>query len=268
MAYIERDLEKILLGVEYFIIPNDEIKNLDEYLRENCFTLMQSENEDTCLKETKLINNSINLYRVVLSFFNEDEEIYKNFNNNLIDNKNDFKKIIKFYDDFHLKDLKKYQKEIFKIEMSLREIFTFIFLNRYPDSDNILSEYSFKNKDKFSILENEFFEFNFNDYIVIENKIKGLEIKDVLKILYNSENFDNFKEDLQERGIKEQKHIDFFLSIKENLGLFKEIRNRAMHNKRVFESDNDEVNYNKVKEKIKRRIEEFKQENFEEVKNG
>ena len=275
-----------VIKVEYFIIPGDEITgNLEEYLKENCFTLdrerqawnpnlqnLKKEGESDFSFETKLINKKINLYRVGLSFSPFGDEgkedyfkgVYENFNDNLMgDGK--FKKVVKFHDDFHLKDLAEYQKEIYEIEMSLREIFTFIFLHRYKDTENFLYEYNIKNKENKTDMENEFFEFEFNNYIKmgLKDKLKGLENEDVLETLFNSDDFNKFKENLQSRGIKEEKHKNFIRSIKEDLGTFKDVRNNIAHNKKIFMDDKRKEIYDEAKENLKKKFDDFKRENFE-----
>ena len=277
--------EEELLVVEYFIIPNKEIKNLDSYLREKCFTLNEIGGEDVFLAEAQLINEKINLYKVRLDFIidiNEDrkheeeggesifyhfERIYENFNDKIKSDEK-FKKVVKFYDDFHLKDLLEYQKEIFEIEISLREIFTFIFLNRYPDHEDFLSEYKV-NAENETELENKFFGISLFDYIRLDrNNLKGLENKDVLDIIFNSESFENFKENLNNRGILNGKHKDFILSIKEDLQKFKDVRNNVSHNRKIFENENKKDDYLQAKSNLKKKIKEFKEENFEEDRNG
>ena len=238
--------------------------------------MYEKEGESDFLSETKLINKTINLYRVSLSFSpfgGEGEEdyfkrVYENFNDNLTNLKDDgkFKKVVKFHDDFHLKDLAEYKKEIYEIEMSLREIFTFIFLHRYKDNQNILSEYNIKNKENKTGMENEFFEFEFNNYIKmgLKDKLKGLENEDVLKTLFNSDDFEKFKENLQSRGIREEKHKIFIRSIKNDLQIFKDVRNNVAHNKKIFMDNEERVKYNIAKKNLKRRFKDFKSENFEE----
>ena len=244
------------LKVKYFIILDNEIKDLSSYLKENCLTFDETDKEYVFLDGPFLINKVINFYKVTLIFypFNEYEtlkRIYENFNNNLTED-NKFKKVVKFYDDFHLNDLSKYQKEIFKIEMSLRQIFTFIFSHRYKDTENLLFEYKF-NKENKTNLENEFFQLDFNDYIDPNSKLKNLESKDILNILFNSDNFEKFKENLQERGIREEKHKDFILSIKEDLQAIKDVRNNIAHNKKIFTDDKQEQNYCKARDEIEKK---------------
>jgi hypothetical protein len=180
--------------------------------------------------------------------------------------------ILKYNDEVTQKEYKNYAKEIYDLEMGLREIISFIFLNSYKeDYYNLLRETRVKvqpldknnipNKEYYeSHFENEFFFLLFSDYIKI-SELKELKSLDLIEIITNSNDYDDLKQKIQNRGIVKKEYQDFLAGIKENLDPIENLRNCIAHNR----SFTDKIinNYVKVKKILGDKIDNF----WNEVKN-
>lgn len=180
--------------------------------------------------------------------------------------------VLKYNDEAIQSEHQIYSKEIFDLEMKLREIISFIFLDTYKeDYYNLLREVEPKPQrlDKNNIphkeyyenhFENEFFFLLFSDYIRLNN-LKELKKSDLIEMIINSNKFDDLKQKIQNRGIVKEKYQDFLAGIKENLDPIENLRNCIAHN-RSF-TDKMINNYVKVKKIIEGKIDDF----WDEVKN-
>lgn len=159
----------------------------------------------------------------------------------------------------------KYARDIFNIEMHLREVAAFIFVDTYKeDFYNLLKEINVKISGKkgeglneqyfIAYFENQFFHLEFSQYLRL-NTPKGLKLEDLEDIIVNTENYDEFKKNIQSRGIINKKYQDFLAEIEGNLDPIKKFRDCIAHN-RSFNRDTED-SYNKAKEKLKRAIEDF-----------
>lgn len=163
-------------------------------------------------------------------------------------------------------------QDIFDIEMKLREVLTFIFLNRYPNAPyDVLSEFKHKpksdrlhTKDSTSkreetlkpLFENEFFHLLFSDYIKLDHHaLKPIGNDDVISAITSSENFKALQNQLTARGIQNEKHNDFIASIKDSLQSIETFRNCIAHNRAY--SDKERENYERSLEHILKEINDF-----------
>ena len=214
---------------------------------------------------------------LVLKYFeiNFDEigtevtKIIKDFNENLKDSEKIIL-VLKFYDSDLLNFLSNIYKELFKIEMKLREIISFIFIDTYKAGDNLLKDVNLKprfegknnlQKDETQRreylskrCENEFFHILFSDYNRL-TEIRDLKHEDLYLIAEISNNFEEFKKNILNRGIKESSYLAFLNNIKPVLSKLENIRNCVAHNRML--DINDLENYEKYFEEINKQIEEF-----------
>lgn len=174
--------------------------------------------------------------------------------------------VLKYNDEAMQKEYKNYTKEIYSLEMRLREVLSFIFLNTYRENYyNLLREIKAKvqplnknnipDKDYYeSCFENEFFFLLFSDYIRINN-LKELKKSELIEMIINSNKFDDLKQKIQNRGIVKEKYQDFLAGIKENLDPIENLRNCIAHNR----SFTDKIinNYVKVKKILEDKIDDF-----------
>jgi len=180
--------------------------------------------------------------------------------------------VLKYNDEVMQSEHQIYSKEIFDLEMKLREIISFIFLDTYKkdfynlvkdidvtiqplNGNNRADEEYFKKH-----FENEFFFLPFSGYIRINN-LKELKKSDLIDTIINSNKFDDLKQKIQNRGIIKEKYQDFLAGIKENLDSIENLRNCIAHNR----SFTDKIinNYVKVKKILEDKIDDF----WDEVKN-
>ncbi len=164
-------------------------------------------------------NHSITLSKFIAGFsldINEDiKEIINEFGNSLNDDEN-IDVAFKYFDESMLNKHKNYAQEIFEIEMKLREIISFIFMDTYKDEYyNLLKEINVKaqplngnNKPDENYfknhLENEFFFLLFNDYIHL-NELKKIDQNDLMEMIITSNDFDELKQSIQNRGDYQRK---------------------------------------------------------------
>jgi len=178
--------------------------------------------------------------------------------------------VLKFYDSDLLNFLSNIYKELFKIEMKLREIISFIFIDTYKSGDNLLKDVNLKprfegknnlQKDETQRreylskrCENEFFHVLFSDYNRL-TEIRDLKHDDLYLITEISNNFEEFKNNILNRGIKEDSYLAFLNNIKPVLSKLENIRNCIAHNRML--DTNDLENYEKYFEEINKQIKEF-----------
>ncbi len=178
--------------------------------------------------------------------------------------------VFKYKDDYLFDNLNKYYKEIFDIEMDLRTIIGFIFIDTYGDDFyNLLRDFDIKlkyepknkgEKDRElkkrfgDNLENEFFYLLFPDYQNF-SRIKSIKIEDIISFLGGSRDFKEMQGKVNNRGIKKEEYVDFLSSIKEDLDSIENIRNCVAHNRTPA---NEEVeSYENSKIKIEQKLKDF-----------
>lgn len=123
-----------------------------------------------------------------------------------------FVRLVKFVDELRNLEYQKYYNEVAEIEMKLREVFSYIFYNRYlVDEVDDLNEYNAKplgepqKSDYITRLENPFFYFNFNGYNDYFQKPRVIPIdlkdfKDHISKIRNTADFEALKEVLEVKG--------------------------------------------------------------------
>ncbi|MEK6746988.1 MAG: hypothetical protein AABY33_08160 [Pseudomonadota bacterium] len=185
--------------------------------------------------------------------------------------------VVKFYDPILYKQHETIYQEIFTIEMSLREVLTYIFLNRFPENphnllqytnitplyqDKTLAKYIDKRANEHSNnYSNEFFYLLFSHYTnLLDNK--KLSEQDVTNLLTETETFEQFRNIILDRGVQNETHKDFLLSIKAILTPIENTRNCIMHNRSL--SDDLKSDYERAKTELLDKIENFWAGNYED----
>jgi hypothetical protein len=199
----------------------------------------------------------------ILDLEEDLNEIIQEFGKKLQEDEN-IDLVLKYGDEGMQVEHQKYAKEIFDLEMKLREIISFIFLDTYKgDYHNLLREVDVKilNKNNKpngeyynSHFENEFFFLLFSDYAKL-NELKELKQPDLMEMIINSNDYDDLKQKIQSRGIIKKEYQDFLAGIKQNLEPIENIRNCIAHN-RSF-TDTIIENYEEAKKNLEGTIDEF-----------
>jgi len=193
------------------------------------------------------------------------KELIQEFGDHL-NNDDNIKVVFKYSDELMFENHKNYVKDIFELEMKLREVISFIFIDTYKENYyDLLNEMKIAikpvNKNQKadetyykSHFENEFFFLLFSDYIHV-NDLKDLNQSDLMDMIINSNDYDELKQKIQTRGITKKEYQDFIASIKENLRPIEDLRNCIAHN-RSF-TDNILENYNQAKDNLNTIVNDF-----------
>jgi len=145
--------------------------------------------------------------------------------------------IVKTFDSILYKTAEKYYNEIIKLEMKLRNVLTYIL--SYDDKsieDQLFKNFGIDRSQKINYedirkkYENGLFYIYFNHYasFSVPKKIKADQIAELLQDL-TIQTFEDFKNKISNRAIKEDRHTDFLLSIKNKLKPLEDMRNAIMH---------------------------------------
>lgn len=185
-------------------------------------------------------------------------------------------RVIKFVDELRNIEYQKFYTEITEIEMKLREVFSYIFYNRYAsDEVDELNEYVIKlpadppkKNEIIERFENLFFYFTFNGYKDYFQKPRDIpydikELKDLILKIRNMVDYEALTEILEVKGLLISKHKDFILSVKEDLDSIEKLRNCVAHNRtatsRIIDS------YKRSKLKLEQQILDFWNEEKTEI---
>jgi len=181
--------------------------------------------------------------------------------------------VIKYNDEVMAISHQEYAKEIFELEMKLREAISFIFLDTYKeDYYNLLKDIEINiepidkkskpDEDYFKAhFESELFFLNFSAYSKLNDTeyLKGLKYTSLIEAIKASNSYDEMKQKIQNRGIRKKKYQDFLARIKENLDPIEKLRNCIAHNRSIERSSNNKmiVNYERARDKLKESIGDF-----------
>lgn len=218
---------------------------------------------------TEIENDNFNPLENIANFNPSPVENSKKILESFIDLISDMEKIFtfKFHDDCLFKKLSKYYQEIFEIEMKLREVLTFMFIDTYKeDYYNLLydidlneNDNHFSDDDKEEILannfENEFFYMSFGTYQKLKSTNKNIEIDKLIPIIDKFDEINSLKYRFENRGIIDIFYKDFLAKIKDNLSNLKKVRNCVAHSRDP--TTGEIVNYEKSLRDIKKAINEF-----------
>jgi len=177
----------------------------------------------------------------------------------------------KFNDSTQFTLLSGLYDELYHIEMKLREAISFIFIDTYQDNfydflrdidltpqferkPNLRKDEEERKVYLKKRLENEFFHILFPQYCKL-TQLKPLKHSDLLFIAEISNNFDEFKSNLVNRGVRKEDYLDFLNSIKEDMESLDAVRNCVAHNRTPIDEELD--NYEKSKEELNQKIDDF-----------
>lgn len=157
----------------------------------------------------------------------------------------------KFYDEVQLVDTQSLFSNLYKMEMNLREAISHIcFHTYYPDFQNLTQDLQRRPKLPqgqavvlWQRFENELFYFAFSDYKELLT-LKSLNHSDIIDCIERSANFDEWKDKMISRGIKDEQYIDFIASIKVELEALEETRNQIMHHRFMSAEDKNRFHTN------------------------
>ena len=172
--------------------------------------------------------------------------------------------VARFHSPAQLRHHEGLYRDIYEIEMRLREVLTFIFLDKSParpygfldgnaiklqgDKSNQSPEY-LKAHD-----ENQLFHILFDDYDDL-NQNPVAKPTDLLPLIRTSISFDKLREAVSEAPIKPGKHADFLLALSELVPTIEAVRNAIAHNRDL--SIRARENYDLVRPRLNKAIDDF-----------
>lgn len=167
--------------------------------------------------------------------------------------------VYKFEDSRFLEIRKQFFEDIYRVETSLREVMSFIFLTTYYDFGDFLRDLKvgditgklwLTQDDLRNSFENEFFYISFKDYRnLLELKpIKELKGEIVENLIVDSHTYEDWKRRIKDRGVRDEPYAVFIESIKQDLSCLEQFRNAVMHNhyfnprlKQEYEKSRDSI---------------------------
>jgi hypothetical protein len=239
------------MKVNFQIVHDSE--NIDEMLfdaMKEAYENLYIEKSDDVLKSFYEIKYDFQLRnsKSIAGFEIEVEEIsaedYDTFLKNIAGKIKDDEHIfalVKFHDETRFESYLNYFREIAELEMQLREILSCIFYYEYSeDFYNLLEEYEVnfpKDTPQQEVLqerlENQFFYLTFSNYLTLDKPKEIRQAKDINTILESSDSYEDFRNKICNRGIKDEKHLDFLAAIKQDLQTIESVRNAVAHNRAI-----------------------------------
>lgn len=188
------------------------------------------------------------------------EDLLESFKNRLKAS-DGFHKLLKYVDEFRAVQYMNYYFELGELEMKIREVFSYIFYNKYSiTSNDLFEEFDAKtvgSEDPDELdrrLENKFFYLTFNGYLRFE-KPKDVPVRELIPLIQAKEQFEELRAHLNSRGITVEHHVDFLQAVKTILDPIESVRNCIAHNRQI--PNLTDANYTKAKTELLRFISEF-----------
>jgi hypothetical protein len=169
----------------------------------------------------------------------EDIENPKQVIREFLDQVDEFENLVKFYDETVIKENKEYLEELYRIEMKIRKAISLIYIsNSDNDFYNLLDKEAIETaKDKpsdqelKSSWENEFFYLLFSDYVKLNSRKLPSKVSELISILTDSRDFDNFRNNLTSQPISYEDDQDLIAALKTELDYVEKLRNCIAHNR-------------------------------------
>ncbi|RFM29588.1 hypothetical protein [Deminuibacter soli] len=182
-----------------------------------------------------------------------------------------FHKLLKYVDEIRADQYVKYYLELAEMEMKMREVFSYIFYNKYSVTGNdLFEEFDAKTAgveepkpdelDK--RLENKFFYLTFSGYLKFE-KPKDVLIKELIPLIQTKEQYEELRAHLNSRGITVEHHVDFLQAVRATLDPIESVRNCIAHNRQI--PNRTDANYTRARTELLRFIQEFWAREIQEV---
>ncbi len=183
--------------------------------------------------------------------------------------------VVKLADPVQLHRHTALYREIYSLEMALREVVSYIFAAEFPGSlidgltKCIVKPASADNLPQDAQLikygENRFFYILFDKYAVLNASpdIKAAHIAEALK---GGTNLDEVRDALDLRPIKEERHAGFLASLQTLMDPLERVRNAVAHNRTV--PDDVRENFNTASARLGAEIQSFWEREAEHVGNG
>lgn len=211
------------IGEEYDLVLED----IEEYFTFLSCTLLLNETFISVIEFTlpELVTRETTIKGIIFSFLNSLENI------------SGVVSITKMNDSILQEMALEYYKQIIELEMDMRNVLTYIITySTKTINEDFFKTFGINKSEKLDArnikdnYENGLFYIYFNHYASFTQpqKVKAEKIAELLQEP-NISSFEQLKTKLQDRGLKEDRHIDFIASIKEKLNPIEKMRNAIMH---------------------------------------
>ena len=176
------------------------------------------------------------------------------------------KHLLKLNDPQLQRTLRDYGKEIFDIEMKLREALSLIFIDTYgKDFYDFVNETNVKPispppaKEMSDSYENQFFFLLFSQYIQINDSKKITDLSRIKEYIEQAEDLEDLNRMIiPKKPIIKKPYDDFLASLKERVDSIEKLRNCVAHNRSIPEEIIED--YEMAKEPLLELINEFLKE--------
>jgi len=148
---------------------------------------------------------------------------------------------VKFEDPLLHSELLRYAEEIFVLEMKLRRVLTFIYLNANGATNpyDLLSDETVQpvNKEKpheaqmKAAVENQFFYLTFGQYVALNNRPEFKQVSALLEVVRDSLTYDDFRSEINRLPIEYEDDAVFVAGLKEKMDAIEAMRNCVAHNR-------------------------------------
>ena len=139
-------------------------------------------------------------------------------------------------------DLARYAVEIFALEMKLRRVLSFIYLNAHQ----LLDPFNVLKNEKFNLLERErlisdeqmrkqgenpFFRLTFSQYTNL-NQRAGMSFDTILRIVGDTDEYGAFRSEMLRQPVEDEEDANFLANLKAVMRPIEDMRNCVAHNRR------------------------------------
>ena len=174
--------------------------------------------------------------------------------------------VVKFEDPVLEAYLAERASEIFALEMKLRRVLSFVYLNAYQLEDplNLLREERRENQPQpipepehmIAVKENQFFHLVFSQYINLNQRHEPRNVSDLLENIRSSKDYDSFRAKIMLGPIIENEDdAGFIASLRGNVTQIEGMRNCVAHNRRPSRSIRD--NYPNARDQLEDKLNEY-----------
>jgi hypothetical protein len=180
--------------------------------------------------------------------------------------------IVKLTDPVQTQDHMALYRELYDLEMILREVVSYIFASEYPENliDGLLKSgvrpASLEKLPSDQLLikqgENQFFYILFNKYAVL-NDLPEMKVEHLYQALAGAGNLDEVRSALDLRPIKEERHVYFIASLSTLMNSLERVRNAVAHHRTVPKKSRED--FYVAARRLREEIEAFWQREAEHI---
>ena len=172
--------------------------------------------------------------------------------------------VVKLQDPVQLHEHSGLYREVYVLEMALREVVSYIFAAHYPDNlTDGLTKTGVKPASGESLPqeaqlikfgENQFFYILFDKYAVL-NQALDVRVAHITDAIRTGTNIDQIRKLLDLRPIQDERHAGFLASLQELMDPLERLRNGVAHNRTVPESVRE--NFHAAAKRLREEMEAF-----------